>query len=270
MANAWLAGTVVAAVAGVVGFFVVLRGASFVAHAVPLSAFAGAAGASLIGVSTLAGLGVVAPVMALGIGWLGRRGRHDVVTALAVAAMLGLGSLFLAWSSEYGPETTALLFGSIIGVSRAETILTAALGAGAVVAVAVGFRRLVLASLVPDVAAARGVRVVRVDVAFLVLLALVTALAVPVVGALLMFPLMVGPAAAARTVTADPARALLLSAAMAVATMWVALAAAYQWNWPVGFFVGTVGAAWYVAARLWARARRDRPASGSAGVVVAR
>lgn len=252
MLHAWIAGSVVAVVAGVVGFFVVLRGAAFVAHAVPLSAFAGAAGASLIGVSTLAGLGLFAPAAALGIGWLGRRGRPEVATALVVAAMLGLGSLFLAWSTAYGPETSALLFGSIVGISGGEALLTAALGAVAVGAVALLHRRLLLTALVPEMAAVRGVSTAALEVVFLVLLALVTTLAVPVVGALIMFPLLVGPPAAARHLAAEPLRAMALAVAMALVTVWAALALAYQASWPVGFFVGVGAAAWYVGARLWA------------------
>lgn len=252
MVHAWIAGSVVAAVAGAIGFFVVLRGSAFVAHAVPLSAFAGAAGASLIGVSTLAGLGLFAPVAALGIGWLGRRGRPEVATALVMAAMLGLGSLFLAWSTAYGPEASALLFGSIVGIGGGEALLTAALGAVAVLAVVVLHRRLLLTALVPEMAVVRGVSTGMLEAVFLVLLALVTTLAVPVVGALLMFPLLVGPPAAARLLTGDPSRAVALSIAMALVSVWVALALAYQTSWPVGFFVGVGAAAWYVGARLWA------------------
>ncbi|HTP16392.1 MAG TPA: metal ABC transporter permease, partial [Streptosporangiaceae bacterium] len=102
--NALEVGTVVAVVAGVVGFFVVLRGAAFVADAVPQGAFAGAAGASLIGISTLVGLGVFALAGALGIGWLSRRGRSDVATALVLVLMLGLGALFLSFTVEYSSE----------------------------------------------------------------------------------------------------------------------------------------------------------------------
>ena len=92
MVNTWTVATIVAVVAGVMGFFIVLRGSSFVADAVRAQgAFAGAAGASLIGVSTLVGLAVFALIGALGIGWLGHRSRHDVATALALVVMLGLG-----------------------------------------------------------------------------------------------------------------------------------------------------------------------------------
>src|SRR5579859_218667 len=96
MVNTWAVATIVAVIAGAVGFFVVLRGNAFPAHAIPKGAFAGAAGASLLGVSTLAGLGVASLLSALGIGWLGRRGRSDVVTALALVVMLALGAAFLS------------------------------------------------------------------------------------------------------------------------------------------------------------------------------
>src|SRR6202046_3269899 len=96
MTNAWIISTIVAIVAGVVGFFVVLRGAAFPAHAIPNGAFAGAAGANLVGVNPLVGLAVFSLLAALGIGSLGRRGRHDVVTALALVMMLALGGVLLS------------------------------------------------------------------------------------------------------------------------------------------------------------------------------
>src|ERR1700733_14847451 len=101
MVNAW---TVASIVAVVVGFFAVLRGSAFVAHAVPNGSFAGAAWASLVGINTLIGLGIFSLLGALGIGLLGRRGRHDVVTALALVLMLGLGSLFLLFRRENRPR----------------------------------------------------------------------------------------------------------------------------------------------------------------------
>src|SRR5271167_770156 len=101
MVNTWIVATIVAVVGGAVGFFVVLRGSAFVAHAVPNGSFAGAAAASLVGVNALIGLGVFSAGGALGIGLLSRRGRHDVATALALVMMLGLGALFLSFSAEY-------------------------------------------------------------------------------------------------------------------------------------------------------------------------
>jgi zinc/manganese transport system permease protein len=262
MVHTWEVATVVAVVAGVIGVFVVLRGSTFAAHAVPLSAVAGSAGAALIGVSTFYGLGVFALGGALTIGWLGRRGRHDVVTALAVTMMLGLGALFLGWSVEYAPEVSSLLFGEVLGVSSNELGLTIAVAVVALVAVAVLYRPLLLASLAPDVAEARGVSVARIDLAFLVVVALATTAAVPVVGALLMFSLMVGPPAAARCVVDTPARTMVLAVAIALVTVWGAVAASYATNWPIGFFVGTGGAAWYLAGRAFAAFRSRRQLRG--------
>jgi zinc/manganese transport system permease protein len=262
MLTAWAAGTIVAIVAGVVGFFTVLRGSTFVAHALPNGAFAGAAGASLLGLNTVLGLGVFAMLGALGIGSLGRRGRHDVATALVLVAMLGLGALFLSMSVEYAPEIYSLLFGEILGVSVNELLPTAVLGAICIGAIVLLYRPLMLTSVITDVAEARGVRTHRVEMYFLLVVALATTMTVPVVGALLMFTLMVGPAGAARSISNHPAHALALSVLIAVATIWLAIVAAYVSNWPIGFFVGTLGAGFFIAARGWAAWRRRRVVSG--------
>jgi zinc/manganese transport system permease protein len=258
MINTWVVATIVAVVAGAVGFFVVLRGSAFVADALPTGAFAGAAGASLIGVNTLVGLGVFSLLGALGIGWLGRRGRHDVAVALALVAMLGLGALFLSFTTEYGPEIESLLFGEVLGISVNEIVPVAALGAVCVLAILVLFRPLMLSSVMPELGEARGVRAARIETCFLVVLALATSMALPVVGALLIFSLMIGPPAAARAVTARPLLAMGLSVALALVTVWVAIAVSYQTNWPIGFFVGTVAAVCYAAGRGWTALRSRR------------
>jgi zinc/manganese transport system permease protein len=265
MVNTWTVATIIAVVAGVVGFFVVLRGSAFVADALPTGAFAGAAGASLIGVSTLVGLGVFSLAGALGIGWLGRRSRHDVATALVLVLMLGLGDLFLSFSAGYGPEIFALLFGEVLGISQNEVAPVAALGAVCVIAIIVMFRPLMLASVMPELGEARGVRAHRIEMGFLVVIALATSMALPVVGALLIFSLMIGPPSAARSFTADPYLAMALSVVLAVVTVWAAIAASFTTNWPIGFFVGAIGAFWYGAGRVWVAVRRTR-----AGTWVAR
>jgi zinc/manganese transport system permease protein len=258
MVSTWTVATIVAVVAGVVGFFVVLRGSAFVADALPTGAFAGAAGASLIGVSTLAGLTVFSVAGALAIGWLGRRARHDVATALTLVLMLGLGALFLSFSQEYSAEIYSLLFGEVLGISVNEVAPVAALGAVCIVAILVMFRPLTLASVMPELGEARGVRSHRIEMCFLVVIALATSMALPVVGALLIFSLMIGPPAAARSFTSDPYIALALSVVIAIAVVWTAIAASYASNWPVGFFVGVIGAVCYAAGRGWAAWRRTR------------
>jgi zinc/manganese transport system permease protein len=271
MLNTWITATIVAVIAGMVGFFAVLRGQTFAAHAIPNGAFAGAAGASLLGINVLWGLAVFAIGGALGIGALGserqgRRGRNDVVTALGLVLMLGLGALFISVSSEYAEETYALLFGEVFGISQGEVLPILLLGIVSVVAIAVAFRPLMLTSALPEVAEARGVSTRRVDLYFLVVMALATSMTVPVVGALLMFSLMIGPAAAARSVTARPGVALALSVVIALATVWISIALSYRTNWPLGFFVGVAGAVFFLLGQ-GARAlgttlgtRRPRPA----------
>ncbi|MGD0441730.1 MAG: iron chelate uptake ABC transporter family permease subunit [Acidimicrobiales bacterium] len=251
MVNAWIVATMVAVVAGVVGFFTVLRGSAFVAHAVPQAGFAGAAGASLIGVNTLAGLGTFAVISALSIGFLGKRGRHDAVTALTLVFMLGLGALFLSWSEEYASAIYALLFGEVLGVSTNQVLATAVLGVVCILAVVTLYRPLLLTSVIPEVAEARGVRTQRMEMCFLVVVALVTTMSVPVVGALLMFSLMIGAPGAARSFTGNPLGALSLSVALSVTIVWVAIAASYETDWPVGFFVGVLGAVFFIAGRAW-------------------
>ena len=258
MVNAWLIGTIVAVVAGVVGFFVVLRGSAFPAHAIPNGAFAGAAGANLLGINPLIGLGVFSLGAALGIGRLARRGRADAVTALALVMMLALGAAFLSQSTEYEPEIFSLLFGEILGVSRGQLVPVALLGLVCVSAVGVLYRRLLLTSIAPEIAAARGLRPDRVEIIFLIVIACSTTMTVPVVGALLIFTLMIGPPAAARCFTDRTVVALWGAVAIALITVWAALACSYHTNWPVGFFVSVLSAAWFAAGRLFAWWRRTR------------
>jgi len=258
MINAWVTATIVAVVAGVVGYFVVMRGEAFPAHAIPKGAFAGAAGAALLGISTLIGLAVFSLLGALAIGTLGRRGRNDVVTALTLVMMLALGAAFLSRTTQYEPEIYSLLFGEILGVSASQILPITVLAAVCLAAVAAFYRPLTLTSVVPEIAEARGIRGRRVEIAFLIVLALATTMTVPVTGALLIFSLMIGPPAAARSLTSRPGLAMILSVAIALVTVWAAIAASYLYNWPVGFFVGALAALSYGTGRAWAAWRRTR------------
>lgn len=252
---AWEAATIVAVVAGIVGFFTVMRGASFAAHALPNGAFAGAAGASLIGANTLLGLGTFAMLGAVAIATLGRRTRNDVATALTIVLMLGLGGLFIAQTREYAQAIFALLFGEAISVPNSYLAPTEVLAALCILAIALLYRPLLLTSVSPDAAEARGVNPRMVDFAFLFILAMVTTMAVPVVGTLLIFALLVSPAASARCVTKSPLPSLALSVTIALVTVWASFALSYEANLPIGFFVGAIGIATYAAARLTAATR---------------
>ncbi|MFZ0128886.1 MAG: metal ABC transporter permease [Candidatus Dormiibacterota bacterium] len=258
MVNAWTIATVVAVIAGIVGFFVVLRGSAFPAHAIPNGAFAGAAAANVFGFNALLGLGVCAVLAALGIGILGRRGRQDVVTALALVLLLAIGAVFLSRSSEYEPQIYSLLFGEVLGVSTTEILPVVALGIVCIAAVAFLYRPLMLSSILPEIGEAKGVSAHRIEMAFLVVVAIATAMTVPVVGALLIFSLMIGPPAAARSFTDRPLLAILLSIGIALITVWSAIAISYLSNWPIGFFVGAISAVCYGVGRGWVAVRRGR------------
>jgi zinc/manganese transport system permease protein len=258
--NTWIAASIVAVIAGVTGFFAVLRGQSFAAHAIPNGAFAGAAGAWLLGLNVIWGLAVFALAGALGIGALGRRARQDVVTALVLVLMLGTGALFLSFSTEYAETTYSLLFGEVFGVSSAVLLPTAALGIVGIAALALMYRPLLLSSALPEVADARGVSTRRMDLCFLIVMALATSMTVPVVGALLMFALMIGPAAAARSFTRRPGQAIGLAVAIALVTVWAGIVASYRTNWPLGFFVGVIAAAFFLVGLGWTAVRRRGPA----------
>jgi zinc/manganese transport system permease protein len=258
MTNTWIVATIIAVIAGVVGFFVVARGSAFPAHAIPNSAFAGAAAANVFGFSALLGLAAFAAAAAFGIATLGRRGRHDVVTALALVLGLAIGAVFLSRSGEYEPQLYSLLFGEVLGVSTTELWPVAGLALASLAAIAVLYRPLLLSSMVPDIAEAKGVGSYRIELAFLLVLAAATALSVPVVGALLIFSLMIGPPAAARSFTNRPPLAIVLSVGIALVTVWAAIAISYQTNWPIGFFVGAIGAFDYAVGRTWAAWRRSR------------
>ncbi|MBM3535399.1 MAG: metal ABC transporter permease [Alphaproteobacteria bacterium] len=252
MINAFETSAIVAIVSGVVGFFTVLRGAAFAAHAIPNGAFAGAAGASLLGISKLVGLGVFALVGAVLIAALGRRSRSDVATALTVALLLGLGDLFLSRSEEYSAQVFALLFGDILGVASYQIVPTALLGLACILVILMLYRPLLLSSVVPDVAEARGISPRWMDLAFLIILALVTTMAVPIVGAFLIFSLLIGPAAAARAFTDRPLPAMVMSSCIALVVVWAAIAVSYTTNLPVGFFVGSFSGLCYGLGRGWA------------------
>jgi zinc/manganese transport system permease protein len=256
MINGWIVATIIAVVAGAVGVFVVLRGTSFAAHALPIGTFPGAAAADLLGLHQIWGLLAFAILGVLGITQLGRRQRRDVATALTLVTLLGLGTLFLSLSGHYAQGVFALLFGQLVSVSRGDILPVAAIGLLVLGTLALRFRPLLLSSASPDLAAAQGWAPARLDLLFLGLLGLTTAMALPVVGALLVFSLMVGPAAAARSLSRRPAQAVALSIAFSLGTLWAAIALAYETDWPIGFFVGGIAAALFALAEVPRRVSR--------------
>jgi zinc/manganese transport system permease protein len=252
MINTWIGATLVAVVAGAVGFFVVVRGASFAAHTLPLSAFPGAAAASLFGFNPVLGLLGFSLIGIIGISQLKRLGRSDLATAICLVMLLALGALFLSRTREYFQVIFALLFGEILGISDEQISLVIALGVICLGLLIILFRPLLLSSVSEELGQAKGIPHRGIEIAFLIIVGLATTLALPVVGALLVFSLMVGPASAARVFANRPGTAVLLSAALSVVTVWSAIAFSYSSDLPVGFFVGILGAIEYGIGRIWA------------------
>jgi len=256
MRNAFLAGTLVAVVAGIVGYFMVLRSQSFAGHALANVGFAGATGAILIGISPATGLFVAGVLAAAGIQVLhlgeqrSRQTQTDIAVGAILTASLGLGFLFLYLSStEYAANVYNVLFGNVLGISGNDVsrILWSSVAVIAIFAI-VG-RPLFFASIDPDVAAARGVLVGTLALCFLVMLALVVSVAVQVIGVLLIFSLLVTPAAIGQQLFARPALAIAASILLSVSFVWLGLVVGYFSLYPVGFLVTTIAFGTYALVR---------------------
>jgi zinc/manganese transport system permease protein len=253
MRHAFEAGTIVAIVAGVIGYFVVLRQSSFAAHALSHIGFAGAAGAVLFGLAPLFGLLTFTTGGAIAMAILGPRAvNRDVQIGTVLAFMLGLGVLFISLYSGYATEAYSILFGDILGISRLDVLTTLAAAGALLGVVIVIYRPLLLSCLDEEMAEARGLPVSWLGAAFMVLVAVATSIAVQFVGVLLIFALMVTPAAAAQRIARRPARGILIAVLIAVLATWVSLFLSFYLPWGrVSFFITTITFIIYIAVRLW-------------------
>lgn len=253
MVNAFRAGTIVAVTAGALGWFMVLRRQSFAGHTLAVVSFPGAAGAILIGVSATVGYFAAAVAGALAIAAIPRSTRGPVSSESAVigtlqAFALASGALFVSLYGGFLNGLTDLLFGSFLGISAGQVLTLLAVAAAVLAVLAVIARPLFFASVDPDVAAVRGVPVRAVSAIFLVLLGCAAAEVSQMTGALLVFALLVMPAAAAQQLTARPAVSFALTIALGLGIVWLGLAVAYFSVYPVGFYITTFGFAAYVLA----------------------
>ena len=252
MQHAFEAGTIVAIVAGIIGYFVVLRRSSFAAHGLSHAGFTGAAGAVLFGFNPIIGLFVFTMSGALLMAALGKRAANrDVQIGVVLAFMLGLGVLFISlYRGGYATEAYSILFGEILGISITNvwvTLITAIL----VLAVfTILYRPLLFSSLDEDVAEAKGVPVFGVGVVFMLLIAAATSIAVQVVGVLLIFALMVTPAAVAARIARRPLSGMLISVLIALAATWAGLFISFYIPYPVSFFITAFTFALYIIVRF--------------------
>ncbi|HEX7271001.1 MAG TPA: metal ABC transporter permease [Casimicrobiaceae bacterium] len=259
MRNAFMAGGAVAVVCGAVGFFLVLRHSAFAGHALSHVGFAGATGALLVGAPPLWGLLAFTLAAGIAIGLIGERLRgRDVAVGIILSLALGLGVLFLYLYTGHAVQATAILFGNVLGVGPATLLTLFGLSAASLCALAVLSRPLLFATLAPELAEARGVSLRRVSVLFLALVAVAVAEAAQVVGVLLVFALMVGPAAASARLTTRVAWGVALAVILALGETWAGIALAYATDWPATFWIVSVSCAIYFAAVLASALRSQR------------
>ncbi|KUI21888.1 zinc ABC transporter permease [Mycobacterium sp. GA-1285] len=254
MRNALIGGTIVALAAGLIGYFVVVRNTAFAAHALAHIGLPGATGAVLVGVPVGVGLGVFCIGGALVIGALGRRaGDREVATGTVLAMATGLGLFFNSLAAKSSSTLTNVLFGNLLAISRQQITTFAVLVVVLALCIAMIYRPLLFTSVNAQVADAKGVPVRALSVAFMALLGLAVTMAVQAVGTLLLFALVVSPAAAAIMLTPRPGHAIALSTGFSLAAVWAGLGLSAMFNAPPSFVIVTVACS--VWAVMWAGQR---------------
>lgn len=263
--NALLAGTAVAFICGLVGFFVVLRTQVFAGDAMSHVAYTGAVAALAAGVDLRLGLFASTIVVGVVLGLLGGRSESDdVVIGVVFSWILGLGVFFLAWYTTHNSaggssSNVKVLFGSIFGIARHDAAVAVIIAAVLVVILLAIARPLLFSSVDPAVAAARGVPVRLLSIVFLALLGATAAEGAQIIGSLLLLGLLAAPPAAARLLTDRPWRAFWLSGLLAVAAVWIGLVIAYAApRLPPSFTIMTVAVAEYALAGAWFWVRGHR------------
>ncbi|MBO0868188.1 MAG: metal ABC transporter permease [Micromonosporaceae bacterium] len=253
MVNAFRAGTIVAVLAALVGWFMVLRRQSFAGHTLAVVGFPGAAAAVWAGLGVAYGYFGFCLAAALVIAALPQRGNRGYTEQSAVigtvqAFALAAGMLFIALYGGFLGGTSALLFGSFLGITQSQVLILALAAVATLVVLALIGRPLLFASIDTDVARAHGLPTRALGTAFLLLLGATAAEVSQITGALLVFALLVLPPATAQLLTARPAASLTLSVALALVTVWVALFVAYYSPYPIGFWLTTIAFGLYVLA----------------------
>lgn len=255
--NALIACAVLGLVAGALAPLIISRGMAFAVHGTAELAFTGGAAALLIGIGVEAGAVAGAVVAALVFGWLGLRQRErDSVIGVVLAFGLGLGVLLLALYSGRASNKFGLLTGSIVSVDSTNLVVLGGVAVLVLAVLAVLYRPLLFASTDPDVAVARGVPVRALSMVFAVLIGLTTALAVPIVGAILVLSVMIAPGAAAARVTASPLAATVLAIVIAELALVGGTVLSLAPGLPVSGYVAAIAFLLYLGCRGVGRLRR--------------
>lgn len=252
--NAFIASFFVSVVAAVIGYFLLVRGLTFAGHAFSHVGFAGAAGAVWLGVNPLYGLLAFTIAAAIGIGSLGRELRErDITIGIMFTLALAFGVLFLFLYKGYAEEAYSILFGTILGISTSNVLITAFFSLLTIGAVLLFFRPLLFSSFDPEVAEARGVPTQKLSILFLILAAITVSVSVQVVGVLLIFTLLVGPAATAMRLVKGPYKTIILAITFGLIYSWASIFLAATTNLPVSFFIATLSFGVYLPVRLFVK-----------------
>ncbi|WP_138445142.1 metal ABC transporter permease [Sinomonas susongensis] len=268
MVNAFQAGTIVAVAAGAIGWFMVQRRQSFAGHTLAVIGFPGAAAATWLGsnpavgyfVACIGGALIIAALPHAGHigGETGGVGEESAVIGTVQAFALAAGFLFVSLYQGFLSGLNNLLFGTITGVTTSQVQMLAVAGIASLTLLAVIARPLLFATIDPAVAASRGIPVRAVSGAFLVLLGVAAAGTSQVTGSLLVFALLVAPAATAVRLTARPDLGIALSVAIALMVTWAGEAIAYFSPYPIGFWVTSIAFAAFLAASAVSALRERR------------
>ena len=259
--NAFIASFFVSVVAAVVGYFMLVRGLTFAGHAFSHVGFAGAAGAVWLGINPIYGLLAFTIAAAIGVGSLGKELRErDITIGIMFTLALAFGVLFLFLYNGYAEEAYSILFGTILGISAANVWITAFFSVLTIVCIIFIFRPLLFSSVDPEVAQARGVPTQKLSIAFLILAAITVSISVQVVGVLLIFTLLVGPAATAMRLVTGPYRTIMLAIGLGLFYSWASIFLAAVTNLPVSFFIAALSFGIYLPVRLLIPAAGDKEA----------
>lgn len=258
MRNALIGGTLVALAAGLIGYFIIVRNTAFAAHALAHIGLPGATGAALLGLPTALGLGVFCVAGAVVIGALGKQAHdREVATGTVLALATGFGLFFNSLATKNSSTLTNVLFGNLLAITHEQLLTFAALLLVLAAAIVFIYRPLLFASVNAQVAEAKGVPVRTLSVVFMVLLGVAVTMAVQAVGTLLLFALVVTPAATAIMLTAQPRLAMATSTVISLLSVWAGLVLSAVFNLPPSFVIVTIACVFWLVVWGANRARQS-------------
>ena len=252
--NALIAGTLAAILGAIVGYFVIIRNAGFAAHALSHIGFAGAAGAAVLGITSLEGMLMLTVGAGLFMGAAGDKvNRNDLAIGMVLSMSLGLGTLFLNLYNGFAGQAKAILFGNIFGVSGGQIAQMIVLSLLSLAALAIFSRRLLFASTQPRLAEARGMSLPALSMAFMAVLGVSVTLASQIVGILLVFTLIIAPAGIALRLCRSFWRGIFLAIALGVVAVWIGILLDCMTGYPATFWITALFFVLYLGVETWCR-----------------